>query len=231
MKINLEIEFILNENVKITKKHIQLLKQIQMDKSITKAAKSLKISYKNAWDCLDEINKASSEPLFLNTSKKTGSRLSKFGEEIINKYNEFCNFKQKINDDFSLKLSAQNKIKVKIIEIAKNNNHIDVLCQKNDSKIKVNISNSALQNLNLKIFDEVLLIFKINFIELENDGENSFFATIKDIKYENDFVYFTLEYENEILKAISKKEKLSKEYNINEKIKIRIPASKIIISL
>lgn len=231
MKINLEIEFILNDDVKITKKHIQLLKQIKSDKSITKAANSLKISYKNAWDSLDEINKASKEPIFLNVSKKTGSRLSNFGEEIIKKYDEFCEFKKKINDDFSYKISAQNRIKVKIIEISQNKNHIDVLCAKNNSKIKVNISNNALKNLDLKIFDEVYLIFKINFIELESFGENSYVATIKDINFIDDFAYFTLDYENETLKATTKISKLSKTYNINDKIQIRIPSSKIIISL
>lgn len=231
MRINLEIEFILNENTKITKKHIQILKQIKLDKSISKAAKNLNISYKNAWDSLDEINKASEFDLFINTSRKEGTKLSEFGENILKKYDEFCKFKNKINDDFSLKLSAQNQIKAIINAIEIEKDYVVLSCKCNDDLIKVNISINALNNLGLKIFDEVFLIFKINFIELENNGLNSFYAIIKNIDNKDDFIYFTLEYNEQELKAFAKKDELSKTYKVNDKILFQIPAKKIIISL
>lgn len=231
MKINLEIEFILNENIKITKKHIMLLKQIEIDKSISKAAKNIGISYKNAWDSLDEINKASKMPLFLNNSRKQGSVLSEFAKEILNKYDEFCIFKNKLNDDFNLKTSAQNKLKAQIKEIKNNKNYINLVCQIEQDLINVNISINALKDLDLKVFDEIYLIFKINFIELEQDGENGFYAIIKEINEVDDFVYFTLEFNKQYLKALAHKKKLNKTYFVNNKILFQIPAKKIIVSL
>lgn len=231
MKINLEIEFIINENVKITKKHINLLKQIQIDKSISQAAKNLKMSYKNAWDSLDEINKASDEPLFLSTSRKEGTKLSKYSENILQKYDEFCEFKKKINSDFSHKISAQNKIKAKIIQISQENNCVKIVCDKNNNLINVNISKNALKELDLKLFDDIYLLLKINFIELEEDGENSYQAKIIDIKNQDDFIYFDLDFDNTTLKAVTKKSKLQKTYKTNDFITFKIPSQKIIISL
>lgn len=231
MKINLEIEFILNDNVKITKKHILLLQQIKTDKSISKAAKNLNISYKNAWDSLDEISKASEYNLFSNTSRKEGSKLSAFSEDILKKYEEFCKFKAKLNDDFTYKLSAQNKIKAKIVEIKNEKNYINLTCKCGDDLIKANISVAALTELNLKLFDEVILITKINFIELENNKENSFNAIIQNIDIKDELIYFTLNFNNQIIKAIGKKNKLCKNYSINDVIQFQIPAKKIIISL
>lgn len=231
MKINLEIEFILNENVKITKKHIMLLKQIKIDKSISKAAKNIGISYKNAWDSLDEINKASKISIFSNNSRKEGTKLSEFAEELLSKYDEFCIFKNKINDDFRLKISAQNRIKAKIKEIKNYKNFINLVCEIEQDLINVNISINALKDLDLKVFDEVYLIFKINFIELEQSGENGFYATIKEINEVDDFIYFTLEFNKQILKAVANRNKLNKKYLINDKILFQIPAKKIIVSL
>ncbi len=231
MKIDLKIEFILNNDVKITQKHIKLLQQIAIDKSISKAAKNLDMSYKNAWDSLNEINKNSDEELFLSNSRKEGTKLSNFAKEILKKYDEFNIFKSKINSDFSYKISAQNKIKAKIVEISSRNNFINLVCSKNNELININISKDALNELDLKINDEICLIFKINFVEIESDGENSFLGKIIKLQENEKYLYIDLDFQNETIKAVIDKNKLQKTYKIDDFIRFKIPAKKIIVSL
>lgn len=231
MKINLEIEFEIGNRAKITKKHILLLKQIQQGNSISKAAENLNISYKNAWDSLDEINKACDNKIFLLSSKKSGKKLSNFALEIIKKYDEFCDFKNKINNDFRYKISAQNTLKVQIKEIKNNISNISVKTLINNDLIESTISQNALKELDLKIGDFVYLIFKINFIELEKSGANSFSAKIINIKEDNNMIYFILDFHSQTLHAYKEKSQMKKIYKINDEIDFVIPKDKIIISL
>ncbi|MBT0879501.1 hypothetical protein KJQ97_08705, partial [Campylobacter sp. 2018MI01] len=76
-----------------------------------------------------------------------------------------------------------------------------------------------------------ILITKINFIELENNKENSFNAIIQNIDIKDELIYFTLNFNKQIIKAIGKKNKLCKNYSINDVIQFQIPAKKIIVSL
>lgn len=231
MKINLEIEFELGNRTKITKKHILLLKQIQLGNSISKAAEILNISYKNAWDSLDEINKASDCKIFLSSSKKSGKKLSNFAIEILQKYDEFCDFKNKINNDFRYKISAQNTLKAQIKEIKNNISNISIKSLIDNDLIETIISQNALKELDLKIGDFVYLIFKINFIELEKSEDNSFKAKVIDIKENNNIVYFTLDFNSQTLHAYKNKAELKKTYQINDEIIFTIAKDKIIISL
>lgn len=49
-----------------------LLKQIIKSGSITGAAKSMKMSYKKAWEMIDEMNKEGKEPLVIRVSGGKG---------------------------------------------------------------------------------------------------------------------------------------------------------------
>jgi molybdate transport system regulatory protein len=60
---------------------IELLQRIRETGSISKAAKSMKMSYKAAWDAVDSMNAAWQSPLV--ESGPTGSRLSEDAEHLI----------------------------------------------------------------------------------------------------------------------------------------------------
>jgi molybdate transport system regulatory protein len=60
---------------------IELLQRIRETGSISKAAKSMKMSYKAAWDAVDAMNAAWQSPLV--ESGPTGSRLSEDAERLI----------------------------------------------------------------------------------------------------------------------------------------------------
>jgi molybdate transport system regulatory protein len=60
---------------------VELLQRIRETGSISKAAKSMKMSYKAAWDAVNSMNAAWQSPLV--ESGPTGSRLSEDGEHLI----------------------------------------------------------------------------------------------------------------------------------------------------
>lgn len=60
---------------------VELLQRIRETGSISKAAKSMKMSYKAAWDAVDAMNAAWSIPLVI--SGPAGSRLTADAEQLI----------------------------------------------------------------------------------------------------------------------------------------------------
>lgn len=65
---------------------ITLLERIKEYGSITEAAKSMKMSYRQAWEQIDAMNKQSDKPLVIKVSGGAGgggSLLTKEGEKVI----------------------------------------------------------------------------------------------------------------------------------------------------
>lgn len=75
---------------------ITLLERIKKHGSITVAARSMKMSYRQAWELIDSMNKKSEKPLVKKVSGGAGgggSVLTEEGERLINEY-------WKIHSDF-----------------------------------------------------------------------------------------------------------------------------------
>ncbi len=88
MKVDINIKLLMG-NSRILRRQIHLLKAIDTTKSITEAAREVGISYKNAWDSLNEINNIADEPLIVRTSgnrKNSGSELSAYGRGLVATY-------------------------------------------------------------------------------------------------------------------------------------------------
>ncbi|NER11871.1 LysR family transcriptional regulator [Leptobacterium flavescens] len=65
---------------------IQLLKAIKSEGSLSKAAASLSMSYKKAWNLMDSMNKSAKEPLVVaSTGGKGGggAAITAYGEKMI----------------------------------------------------------------------------------------------------------------------------------------------------
>lgn len=77
---------------------IVLLERINEYGSITKAAKSMEMSYKHAWDLINSMNKNSSKPIVITTTggkNGGGAKLTEHGEKIIKLFwNLQANFKK-----------------------------------------------------------------------------------------------------------------------------------------
>ena len=73
-------------NVLLGEGRVQLLKAINETGSLSKAAKSINISYKKAWGLLDSINKSAKKPVTINSiggKGGGGAELTQYGKALI----------------------------------------------------------------------------------------------------------------------------------------------------
>jgi molybdate transport system regulatory protein len=70
---------------------VRLLKAIEKTGSLSKAAKSINISYKRAWQLLDAVNKSSNRPVTINSvggKGGGGTELTPFGKSLIEVFDD-----------------------------------------------------------------------------------------------------------------------------------------------
>ena len=70
---------------------VHLLKAIQEMGSLSKAAKSLNISYKKAWQLLDSVNKSAKKPVTINSiggKSGGGAELTEYGKSLVIAFDE-----------------------------------------------------------------------------------------------------------------------------------------------
>ena len=68
---------------------VNLLKAIKQTGSLSKAAKSLGMSYKKAWSLLDAVNKRAKQPVVetsIGGSGGGGAELTPYGEQLIKSF-------------------------------------------------------------------------------------------------------------------------------------------------
>ncbi|WP_136481305.1 winged helix-turn-helix domain-containing protein [Cognatitamlana onchidii] len=78
-------------NVLLGEGRVHLLKAIHETGSLSKAAKSLNISYKKAWQLLDSVNKSAKKPVTINSiggKGGGGAELTEYGQSLIQAFNE-----------------------------------------------------------------------------------------------------------------------------------------------
>lgn len=201
MQANVNLELFLKNDFAILQKHIDLLEAIQTHRSITKAAQELGISYKNAWDSLNEINNKSSVALITRTKankKNSGTELSDYGKNLINSYKSIKEIQQKLLDEIcknsnfdgenfkilkriGLKLSARNQLLVKIQEIQKGAVNAQVIASlSSGEKLISTITLQSLKDLNLKEGDEAIFIFKAPSVMLLKSDSNDFYLSAQN---------------------------------------------------
>lgn len=125
--------------------HIHLLAKIAELGSITRAAKAVEMSYKAAWDAIDNMNRLAETPLVERTSGGRGgggTRLTARGEELVKNFSlierehknfikRLSNLSQSLADDLPplqkmrLKTSARNQLLCEIVSIKSGNAMID----------------------------------------------------------------------------------------------------------
>jgi molybdate transport system regulatory protein len=85
-KIKSRIWIELDDKVLLGEGRISLLKAIEETGSLSKAAKSINLSYKKAWHLIDSINKAAQNPVTINSiggKGGGGSELTDYGKSLI----------------------------------------------------------------------------------------------------------------------------------------------------
>ena len=85
-KIKSRIWIEADDNVLLGEGRVRLLKAIDKTGSLSKAAKSLKISYKKAWTLIDAVNKSSKKPVTVTSiggKGGGGAVLTEYGKKLI----------------------------------------------------------------------------------------------------------------------------------------------------
>tara|TARA_R110002050_G_scaffold275455_1_gene420208 strand:+ start:18583 stop:18921 length:339 start_codon:yes stop_codon:yes gene_type:complete len=70
---------------------VHLLKAIEATGSLSKAAKSLNLSYKKAWNLIDSVNKSAKKPVTINSiggKGGGGAQLTDYGKSLILAFDE-----------------------------------------------------------------------------------------------------------------------------------------------
>ena len=177
-------------------RRIALLKQIEQTGSISQGAKNAGISYKSAWDAINEMNNLSEQTL---VDRATGGKggggavLTRYGQRLIKLYDLLAQIQQKafdvLSDDdalpfdsllaaisrFSLQTSARNQWfgTVTARDRAQVQQHVDILLADGTTRLKVAITAQSGERLGLDEGKEVLVLLKAPWVNITRDAEQA----------------------------------------------------------
>lgn len=158
-----------------------LLEQIAVQGSITRAAKAAGLSYKAAWDAIDELNNLAEEPLVQRSvggKGGGGAKLSAEGERLLVLYKRLENLQAQVlaaEDDHDLQLlgrlmlrtSARNQLsgRVRAIHPQGRNDLIDIELP-GGAQIQAQITCDSTEKLELAEDRPVIALIKAGWLEL-----------------------------------------------------------------
>ena len=174
----------------LLEKRIDLLIAVKRTGSISKAAKEVPMSYKAAWEAIEAMNNLSTTPIVQRETGGVGgggTKLTPYGENLINTYEILRSEQKKFLENLSqrtdintgtlkdirrlsMQISARNQISG-IVELITNgtvNAEVYIKLKSGYTIVSV-ITNTAVSNLNLKLGDEVVAIFKSNTVLITTD--------------------------------------------------------------
>lgn len=220
------------------KGRIELLKLIDKTGSLSKAAKEMKMSYKAAWDSINDMNNASEVNLIESTSGGAGgggSKLTALARLYIELYDKiyieqktFFNKVEPYMDDYemltfflkrdALRISARNQIKAKVFSIKENGLGSLVKLKIDDLFLNASITSKSVKELNLKKNMEVFAIIKSSSIKIAEsfDGENIFKAVVKNIENIDNTYEYVMQIDKNFVLQISSKKTDSNFANLNK---------------
>jgi molybdate transport system regulatory protein len=192
-----------DEHPLLGKGRIELLKRIEELGSLSKAAKSMGMSYKAAWDTIKSMNDAAPEPL---THAATGGKngggcvVSSAGSAYIRLYEAIFREQQQFFDSIqkhlaneknferfiartSLRTSARNQLHAPVLSIAKLGMSSEVALDIGESEPLIAlITTKSVSELALKKDLYIYALIKSSWVRIADDeangGENSFRARV-----------------------------------------------------
>jgi molybdate transport system regulatory protein len=179
---------------------IELLEAIDRLGSITHAAKAVGLSYKAAWDSVDAMNNLAEHPLLVRATGGPhggGSHLTDHGRELVRLYRLLESGYQrlltqmqaqvhdfpKLNElmkAITMRTSARNQYRGKVTIVRKGAVNSDVVLDLGDSlTISANITNDAVEDLELKPGRDAVALIKSSFVLLTPDADTRISARNK----------------------------------------------------
>jgi len=150
---------------------VDILEAIKKERSISKAAKKVRMSYRYVWNYLAGMNKALGEPI-VETFKGGkagggGAKLTRLGETLLKEYKRVEGYVGEILGDqeyweaVGLKISARNRLKGVVKNVEKGDIIAKVKMEINaPATITALISREAVEDLNIKAGDKVEAVIK-----------------------------------------------------------------------
>lgn len=177
-------------------RRIALLKQIEQTGSISQGAKNAGISYKSAWDAINDMNTLIEHTL---VERATGGKggggavLTRYGQRLIQLYDLLAQIQQKafdvLSDDdnlpldsllgaisrFSLQTSARNQWFGTVTgrDHSQVQEHIEILLADGTTRLKAAITAQSGQRLGLNEGQEVLVLLKAPWIGIALNPEQA----------------------------------------------------------
>jgi len=174
-------------------RRIALLKQIEQTGSISQGAKNAGISYKSAWDAINEMNQLSEQTL---VERATGGKggggavVTRYGQRLIQLYDLLGQIQQKafdvLSDDdalpldsllaaisrFSLQTSARNQWFGTIVarDHQQVRQHVEVLLADGQTRLNAAVTAQSAERLGLEAGKEVLVLLKAPWVSLTCDA-------------------------------------------------------------
>ncbi|WP_456025566.1 TOBE domain-containing protein [Pseudomonas capeferrum] len=161
---------------------IALLAHIAEQGSITRAAKSAGLSYKAAWDAIDELNNLAQKPLVersVGGKGGGGARLTAEGERVLRLYQRLQVLQAQVlgsdedASDFNLlgrlmlRTSARNQLHGRVIAIESHGRNDMIRLQlSGDLRLSAQITHDSTQRLELEAGVEVVALIKAGWLEL-----------------------------------------------------------------
>lgn len=148
-----------------------ILEAVKTEKSISKAAKKVDMSYRYVWNYLAKLKKTLHESV-VETYKGGrkgggGARLTALGESLLKEYRRVESYVGEVLDDeeywvaAGLKISARNKLKGVVRNVDKGDVIAKVKVEvKTPAVITALISREAVEDLNIKVGDSVEAVIK-----------------------------------------------------------------------
>jgi len=147
-----------------------ILEAIKKERSISKAAKKVGMSYRYVWNYLASVNKALGEPIvetFKGGKAGGGAKLTQLGETLLKEYKRVEDYVGEILGDeeyweaVGLKISARNRMKGVVKGVEKGDVIAKVKVEvKAPAVITALISREAVEDLNIKVGDSVEAVIK-----------------------------------------------------------------------
>ncbi|MGI2258496.1 TOBE domain-containing protein [Shewanella sp. GXUN23E] len=189
MDLTAQLSLTLNDKAFANPRRIALLRQIAHTGSLSQGAKLAGISYKAAWDAVNDMNTAMSQPVVLSEKGGKGgggARLTEFGERLLQVYSlteqvqtmalsalldesVSMNTLLDLMAHFSLKTSARNQLTGVISRIeSRGINDLVWITLSGGQQVRVSVTHASCEQLALALNKPVLLLFKAPNVVLED---------------------------------------------------------------
>lgn len=206
MQAELSLILKLQQRLFADPRRIELLKQVQQTGSISQGAKLAGISYKSAWDAINEMNTLADRPLVDRATGGKGgggAKVTPYGERLIQLFALMEQIQQKafdvLQDDvplgsllgaiarFSLQTSARNQLFGTITDRDDRAvvQHVEVLLADGSTKISVALTAQSANRLALTSGKEVLVLIKAPWIDVTtgaSEADNQLSGIISNIE-------------------------------------------------